>query len=57
MLQTTATMLCYVKAFLDFQGFDFRSYQFNTVYNSILLSSPLVLLEGESQNLRLGYVS
>ena len=33
-----------VQAFLDFRGFDFRDFQFNAVYNSILFSSPLVLL-------------
>ena len=32
-----------IQAFLDFRGFDFRDFQFNTVYNSILFSSPLVL--------------
>ena len=29
---------------LDFRSFDFRDYWFNAVYNSILFSSPLVLL-------------
>ena len=33
-----------IQAFLDFRGFDFRNIQFNEVYNSILSSSPLVLL-------------
>ena len=33
-----------VQAFLDFCGFDLRDFQFNAVYNSILFSSPLVLL-------------
>ena len=33
-----------VQAFLDFRGFDFRNFRFNEVYNSILFSSPLVLL-------------
>jgi hypothetical protein len=33
-----------IQAFLDFRGFDFLDFQFNTVYNSILFSSPLVLL-------------
>ena len=33
-----------VQAFLDFRGFDFRNFRFTTVYNSILFSSPLVLL-------------
>ena len=33
-----------VQAFLDFHGFDFRNFQFNAFYNSILFSSPLVLL-------------
>ena len=34
----------YVQAFLDFRGFNFRDFQFKAVYNSILFSSPLVLL-------------
>ena len=34
----------HLQAFLDFRGFEFRNFQFNSVYNSILLSSPLVLL-------------
>ena len=33
-----------LQAFLDFHGFDFRDFQFNADYNSILFSSPLVLL-------------
>jgi hypothetical protein len=33
-----------VQAFLDFRGFDFRNFGFNVIYNSILFSSPLVLL-------------
>ena len=33
-----------VQAFLDFRGFDFRGFRFTAVYNSILFSSPLVLL-------------
>ena len=33
-----------VQAFLDFRGFDVHDFQFNAVYNSILFSSPLVLL-------------
>ena len=33
-----------VQAFLDFRGFDFHDFQFNAVCNSILFSSPLVLL-------------
>ena len=33
-----------VQAFLDFGGFDFGDFRFNAVYNSILFSSPLVLL-------------
>ena len=33
-----------VQAFLDFRGFDFRDFRFTAVYNSILFSSPLVLL-------------
>ena len=33
-----------VQAFLDFRGFEFLDFRFNTVYNSILFSSPLVLL-------------
>jgi hypothetical protein len=28
----------------DFRGFDFRDFRFNAVCNSILFSSPLVLL-------------
>ena len=31
-------------AFLDFRSFDFCNFWFNAVYNSILFSSPLVLL-------------
>ena len=34
----------YLQAFLDFCGFDFTDFRFNVVYNSIQLSSPLVLL-------------
>ena len=30
-----------VQAFIDFRGFDFRNFQFNAVYDSILFSSPL----------------
>ena len=33
-----------VQAFLDFRDFDFRDFRFTSVYNSILFSSPLVLL-------------
>jgi hypothetical protein len=33
-----------VQVFLDFRGLDFRNFWFNAVYNSILFSSPLVLL-------------
>ena len=33
-----------LQAFLDFCGFHFRSFWFTVVYNSILFSSPLVLL-------------
>ena len=33
-----------IQAFLDFRGFHFRDFRFTTVYNSILFSSPLVLL-------------
>ena len=33
-----------IQAFLDFRGFDFCNFQFNAVYDSILFSSPLVLL-------------
>ena len=33
-----------VQAFLKFRGFDFRDFWFNTIYNSILFISPLVLL-------------
>ena len=32
------------QAFLDFRAFDFRGFPFTAVYNSILFSSPLVLL-------------
>ena len=32
------------QAFLNFQGFNFGNFPFNLVYNSILFSSPLVLL-------------
>jgi hypothetical protein len=35
---------CEIQAFLDFRGFDFHDFRFNAVYNSILFSSPLVLL-------------
>jgi hypothetical protein len=34
----------WIQAFLDFRGFDFRNFLFNAAYNSILFSSPLVLL-------------
>ena len=46
MFQTSdnSQLLRRVQAFLDFRGFDFRDFQFNAVYNSILFSSPLVLL-------------
>ena len=33
-----------IQAFLDFCGFNFRGFRFTAVYNSILFSSPLVLL-------------
>ena len=33
-----------VQAFLYFHGFDFRDFRFTAVYNSILFSSPFVLL-------------
>ena len=33
-----------VQAFLNFHGFDFWDFRFNAVYNSVLFSSPLVLL-------------
>jgi hypothetical protein len=33
-----------LQAFLDFCGFNFRGFQFASVYNSIICSSPLVLL-------------
>ena len=33
-----------IQAFLDFCSFNFRNFRFNAVYNSILFSSPLVLL-------------
>ena len=32
------------KTFLDFRGFDFCNFRFSAIYNSILFSSPLVLL-------------
>ena len=35
---------CSLQAFLDFRGFDFRNFWFTAVYNSVLFSSPLVLL-------------
>ena len=31
-----------IQAFLDFRSFDFRNFQFNAVYNSILFPSPLL---------------
>ena len=34
-----------IQAFLDFRDFDFRNFQFNPVYNSILFSSPLLTAE------------
>ena len=34
----------HIQAFLNFRGFDFHDFRFTTVYNSILFSSPLVLL-------------
>ena len=33
-----------LQAFLNFRGFDFRDFLFSTVHNSILFSSPLVLV-------------
>ena len=33
-----------IQAFLDFHGFDFRYFRFNAVYNSIISSSPFVVL-------------
>ena len=33
-----------VQAILDFCGFDIRGFRFTAVYDSILISSPLVLL-------------
>ena len=33
-----------VQAILDFRSFDFRNFWFNSVYNSLPFSSPLVLL-------------
>ena len=39
-----------IQAFLDFRGFDFRDFRFNTVYNSILFSSPLVPLSNLDLN-------
>ena len=38
------SILCTTQAFRGFRGFDFRNFQFTTVYNSILFSSHLVLL-------------
>ena len=40
----TGTPIKGVQAFLDFRGFDFRGFRFTAGYNSILFSSPLVLL-------------
>ena len=40
----TLATLYYVQAFLDFRGFNFLDLRFTAVYNSILFSSPLVLL-------------
>ena len=34
----------WIQAFLNFRGFDFRNFQFNVVYDSILFFYPLVLL-------------
>ena len=34
----------YVQAFLDFHGFDFCSFLFTAIYNSIVFSAPLVQL-------------
>ena len=34
----------HIQAFLDFHSFDFCNFRFTAVYNSILFSSPLVLL-------------
>ena len=34
----------WIQAFLDFRGLDFCDFWFSAVYNSILFSSPLVLL-------------
>ena len=36
---TTILYASALQAFLDFRGFDFRDFQFKTVYNSILFSS------------------
>ena len=33
-----------IQAFLDFRGFDLRNFRFNTVYDSIIFSSPLYVL-------------
>ena len=38
------TIFFLIQAFLDFWGFVFCDFWFNTVHNSILFSSPLVLL-------------
>ena len=37
-------LLCSIRAFLNFRDFDFCSFRFNAVYNSILFSSSSVLL-------------
>ena len=37
----------HVQAFLDFSGFNFSGFEPNAVYNSILFSSPLVLLSNQ----------
>ena len=39
-----ASILSPIQVFLNFRSFDFRGFQFTAVYNSILFSSPLVLL-------------
>ena len=37
-------LLIKIQAFLDFRGFDLHDFPFTAIYNSILFSSPLVLL-------------
>ena len=44
----TKSKFC-TEAFLDICGFDILDFQFNAVYNSILFSSPLVILKTGDQ--------